>query len=89
MRISQNFDGVGRVAHITEGTKPGLGRSNCQFRNRCRRGCPYGAYFSSNSSTLPVAADTGNMTLRPNSVVYVDEVIVTVAATVAYYLRPH
>ena len=61
---------IGRVAHITEGTKPGLGRSNCQFRNRCRRGCPYGAYFSSNSSTLPAAAATGNMTLRPNSIVY-------------------
>ena len=61
---------IGRSAHITEGSKPGLGRSSCQFRNRCRRGCPYGAYFSSNSSTLPAAADTGNMTLRPNSVVY-------------------
>ena len=61
---------IGRVAHITEGSKPGLGRSSCQFRNRCRRGCPYGAYFSSNSSTLPAAADTGNMTLRPNSLVY-------------------
>jgi choline dehydrogenase-like flavoprotein len=61
---------VGRVAHITEGTKPGMGRSTCQFRNRCKRGCPFGAYFSSNSSTLPVAAETGNMTLRPNSIVH-------------------
>ena len=61
---------IGRVAHITEGTKPGLGRVSCQYRNRCRRGCPYGAYFSSNSSTLPAAELTGNMTLRPNSVVY-------------------
>ena len=61
---------IGRVAHITEGTKPGLGRLNGQFRNRCRRGCPFGAYFSSNSSTLPAAEATGNMTLRPNSVVY-------------------
>ena len=61
---------IGRVAHITEGTKPGKGRVSCQYRNRCRRGCPYGAYFSSNSSTLPAAEDTGNMTLRPNSVVY-------------------
>ena len=58
-----------RVAHITEGTKPGLGRVTCQYRNRCRRGCPYGAYFSSNSSTLPAADATGNMTLRPNSIV--------------------
>jgi len=61
---------IGRVAHITEGTKPGKGRVSCQYRNRCRRGCPYGAYFSSNSSTLPAAEDTGNMTLRPNSLVY-------------------
>jgi choline dehydrogenase-like flavoprotein len=72
--IAEKFDDrvltVGRVAHITEGTKPGLGRSTCQFRNRCKRGCPFGAYFSSNSSTLPVAAETGNMTLRPNSIVH-------------------
>ncbi|MDA8993211.1 GMC family oxidoreductase [Flavobacteriaceae bacterium] len=61
---------MGRTAHITEGTKPGLGRSNCQYRNRCRRGCPFGAYFSSNSSTLPAAENTGNMTLRPNSIVH-------------------
>jgi choline dehydrogenase-like flavoprotein len=61
---------IGRVAHITEGTKPGAGRSNCQYRNLCRRGCPFGSYFSSNSSTLPMAEATGNMTLRPNSVVH-------------------
>ena len=59
---------IGRTAHITEGTKPGQGRSNCQYRNRCMRGCPFGAYFSSNSSTLPTAEATGNMTLRPNSI---------------------
>ncbi|MBZ9729983.1 GMC family oxidoreductase [Salegentibacter sp. JZCK2] len=58
-----------RVANLTdpEGRE---GRSNCQFRNRCIRGCPYGAYFSSNSSTLPAAERTGNMTLRPNSIVH-------------------
>jgi len=61
---------IGRVAHITEGGKPGAGRINCQFRNRCKRGCPYGAYFSSCSSTLPMAEASGNMTLRPNSIVY-------------------
>ena len=73
-KIADNFDDrlltIGRVAHITEGSKPGLGRSTCQFRNRCMRGCPFGAYFSSNSSTLPAAEDTGNMTLRPNSIVH-------------------
>lgn len=61
---------IGRTAHITEGTKPGDGRGPCQYRNRCARGCPFGAYFSSNSSTLPMAEATGNMTLRPNSIVH-------------------
>ena len=61
---------LGRVANITEGTKPGRGRVTCQYRKLCRRGCPFGAYFSSNSSTLPAAEDSGNMTLRTNSVVY-------------------
>lgn len=61
---------IGRAAHITEGTKEGLGRVSCQYRNRCMRGCPYGAYFSSNSSTLPAAEKTGNMTLMPNSIVH-------------------
>ncbi len=60
---------IGRVAHITS-TKTFDGRSSCQFRNRCARGCPFGAYFSSNSSTLPAAERTGNMTLRPFSTVY-------------------
>lgn len=60
---------IGRVAHITEGVKPGMGRTSCQFRNRCQRGCPYGAYFSSCSSTLPMAEATGNMTLRADSIV--------------------
>ncbi|MGK0253964.1 MAG: choline dehydrogenase-like flavoprotein [Mariniflexile sp.] len=74
-KIAENFDDdrlltIGRTAHITEGTKPGLGRSTCQYRNRCARGCPFGAYFSSNSSTLPAAEATGNMTLRPNSIVH-------------------
>lgn len=60
---------IGRVAHITKGTKEGASRTGCQYRNRCDRGCPFGAYFSSNSSTLPAAEATGNMTLRPNSIV--------------------
>jgi len=58
---------IGRTANITQNHK---GRIACQYRNLCMRGCPYGAYFSSLSSTLPAAAATGNMTLRPNSIVY-------------------
>lgn len=60
---------IGRVAHIT-GDDPHEGRSKCQYRNRCSRGCPYGGYFSSNASTLPAAERTGNMTLRPHSIAY-------------------
>ena len=73
-KVNNSFDdrivSNARIAHITEGTKPGLGRVSCEYRNRCRRGCPYGAYFSSNSSTLPAAELTGNMTLKPNSLVH-------------------
>ena len=50
-------------------TQPHNGRGKCLSRNLCHRGCPYGAYFSSNSSTLPAAYKTGNLTLRPHSVV--------------------
>ncbi|TXN37453.1 GMC family oxidoreductase [Flagellimonas hymeniacidonis] len=74
-RVADHFDGrvvtAGRVAHINSDKKfDGLNRSSCKFRNRCIRGCPFGAYFSSNSSTLPAAERTGNMTLRPDSIVH-------------------
>lgn len=61
----------GRCAHITDNRKIFLdqGRSKCMHRNICERGCPYGGYFSANASTLPAAEKTGNMTLRPFSVV--------------------
>lgn len=57
-----------RVANITE-AKPEQGRVNCQYRNKCWLGCPFGAYFSTQSSTLPAAMKTGNLTLRPFSIV--------------------
>ena len=56
----------GRVANLTEAKK---GRGPCQYRNLCSRGCPFGGYFSSNSSTLLDAHDSGNLTLRANSIV--------------------
>jgi choline dehydrogenase-like flavoprotein len=61
----------GRCAHLTAPKPEHLaqGRGKCQARNLCYRGCPFGAYFSSNSATLPAAAATGNLTLRPHSVV--------------------
>lgn len=55
---------IGRSANLTQPVK---GRGQCQYRNLCHRGCPYGAYFSTNASTLPAAFETGNLTLRPNS----------------------
>ncbi len=57
---------IGRVANLTE---PHNGRNNCQYRNKCDLGCPFGAYFSTQSSTLPAAVATGNLTLRPFSIV--------------------
>jgi choline dehydrogenase-like flavoprotein len=68
--IEKNFKNryltIGRVANLT---KPIHGRASCQYRNLCNRGCPYGAYFSTQASTLPAAVATGNLTLRPNSAV--------------------
>ncbi|WP_318342919.1 GMC family oxidoreductase [Flagellimonas baculiformis] len=62
----------GRWAHISEPEQIHLdqGRSKCQCRNKCMRGCPFGGYFSSNASTLPWAEKTGNLTIRPFSVVH-------------------
>lgn len=57
---------IARVANLTKGWN---GRLPCQYRNLCHRGCPYGGYFSSNSSTLPAAKATKNLTLRPFSTV--------------------
>ncbi|MEZ4993128.1 MAG: GMC family oxidoreductase [Saprospiraceae bacterium] len=63
---------IGRCAHLTEPRAVHLqqGRGQCQARNLCYRGCPYGGYFSSNSATLPWADKTGNLTIRPDSVVH-------------------
>ena len=57
---------IGRTANATAPVK---GRGVCQYRNLCHRGCPYGAYFSTNASTLPAAFATNNLTLRPHSLV--------------------
>ncbi|MEZ0538262.1 FAD-dependent oxidoreductase [Fibrella arboris] len=63
---------IGRAAHLT---KPNpihtkQGRAQCQHRTLCERGCPFGGYYSSNSSTIPWAMKTGKLTLRPDSVVH-------------------
>ncbi len=57
---------MGRTANLT---KPVQGRGQCQARDLCHRGCPYGAYFSTNASTMPAAYATGNLTVRPYSLV--------------------
>lgn len=63
---------IGRCAHITraEPIHQEQGRVTCQHRDLCRRGCPFGGYFSSNSSTIPWAEKTGNLTMLTDSVVH-------------------
>ncbi len=74
--IESKFPGrkmiIGRAAHLTKPTEEqtALGRGSCQYRNMCKRGCPYGAYFSSQSATLPAAQKTGNLTIVNDKVVY-------------------
>jgi len=70
-RLKKHFNNtrhmiIGRVANLTQAIP---GRTQCQFRNRCWEGCPYGGYFSTQSSTLPAAVKTGNLTVRPFSIV--------------------
>jgi choline dehydrogenase-like flavoprotein len=70
-RVKEHFKGtrlitIGRTANITVAHN---GRTQCQYRNKCWLGCPFGAYFSTQSSTLPAAMKTGNLTLRPFSIV--------------------
>ena len=70
-RIKTHYNGkrhmiIGRSANLTA---PLPGRTQCQFRNRCWEGCPFGGYFSTQSSTLPAARATGNLTIRPFSIV--------------------
>lgn len=69
--ISKNFNGramtIGRCAHLTVQHN---NRGPCQYRFMCETGCPYGGYFSSVSATLPAAKATGNLILRPYSIVH-------------------
>ncbi|WP_020526564.1 GMC oxidoreductase [Flexithrix dorotheae] len=75
-KVKENYENrhviIGRCAHLTEPKEIHIqqGRGKCQARHLCYRGCPFGAYFSSNSSTLPWAEKTGNLTIRTNSVVH-------------------
>ncbi|MEG3656799.1 GMC family oxidoreductase [Arenibacter palladensis] len=74
-KISQHYNDrhviIARCAHISQANDIFLeqGRMQCQNRTICQRGCPYGGYFSSNSSTLPTAVKTGNLTMKTDSVV--------------------
>ncbi|WP_242111527.1 GMC oxidoreductase [Luteimonas aquatica] len=70
-RLGKRYGGkrrliIGRTANATQALE---GRAPCQYRNACWLGCPYGAYFSTQSSTLPAAAKTGKLTLKPWSIV--------------------
>lgn len=69
-RIEGTFPGRKMTMYRTANlTQPIGDRGKCQYRDRCSRGCPFGAYFSTQSSTLPAAVKTGNLTLRPDSIV--------------------
>lgn len=74
--VEKNIKGryvtIGRTAHLTAPLPhDNVGRrTNCLYRNRCRRGCPYGGYFSSLSSTLPAAQITGNLTIATDTIVH-------------------
>src|SRR3989442_7300599 len=70
-RLQRQFGGrrriiPGRTANLTRALP---GRSPCQYRNACWLGCPFGGYFSTQSSTLPAAMATGRLTLRPFAIV--------------------
>lgn len=72
-RIKAHYKGsrhliIGRCANITQ-PKPEQNRTSCQYRNQCWRGCSYGAYFSTQSATMPAAMATGRLTVRPFSIV--------------------
>ena len=75
-KISEHYSDrymiAGRWAQLTEPADihRQQARGQCQARDMCMRGCPFGGYFSSNSSTLPWAEKTGNLTIRPFSVVH-------------------
>jgi choline dehydrogenase-like flavoprotein len=74
--VSQNYKDrhviYARCAHLTEPNEIHIkqGRGQCQKRNLCQRGCPFGGYFSSNSSTIPWAQRTGNLTLKTDTIVH-------------------
>jgi choline dehydrogenase-like flavoprotein len=57
---------IGRTANLSEAVGD---RSPCQNRSICARGCSFGAYFSTQSSTLPAAVATGNLTLMNDALV--------------------
>lgn len=72
-KIKNHYNGqrhmfIGRSANITQ-SMPDQNRVNCQYRNRCWLGCPFGAYFSTQSATLPAAMKTGNLTLESDKIV--------------------
>lgn len=74
-KIKQHYNNkrtliIGRTAHVTGPLGHSPQRTNCQYRDMCWNGCPFGAYFSTQSSTLPAAMATGNLTLRPFSIVH-------------------
>ncbi len=75
-KVEENFPGrnliISRTANLTRPNEihTSLGRGQCQARDLCSRGCPYGAYFSTQSATLPAARRTGNLSMQTDAVVH-------------------
>jgi choline dehydrogenase-like flavoprotein len=63
---------IGRTAHLSVPAQHHIaqGRVQCQARNECQRGCSFGAYFSTQSSTLPAALATKKLRIATNSIVH-------------------
>ncbi len=63
---------MGRTAHLSVPAPhhTAQGRIQCQARNECQKGCSFGAYFSTQSSTLPAALATNNLSIATNSIVH-------------------
>jgi len=59
----------GRCGVSTEGQLNNKYRSRCLGRGRCSRGCDVNANFHSPAALVYPARDTGNLTIRPYSVV--------------------
>lgn len=62
---------IGRTANLSKAQPwhTALGRATCQYRSKCARGCPFGAYYSSLSGAIPAATLTKRLSILHDSIV--------------------